>query len=277
MTNGPAGWNQDPYGRHELRYFDGTAWTENVSDAGVQGVDDPSGVGSGADATAEMESASPVEPAPVDASSPDASRGRPRRWPWIVGVVAALLVGIGIGGAATSSQDEVDSLNDELAVVTRERNAAEAKVEDRNEQRRTDLARVAAARVETEKAERRKEAAAAAKARKAAAAQKKAQAAAAAEAKRVADAQAAAAASAAAEAAKKDSFTGDGVRAVGVEINPGLWHTDGGVGSCYYAILNSTDTSDISDNNNTGGPASVTLTAGKYFETSGCAPWRRIG
>jgi hypothetical protein len=26
------GWNPDPTGRHESRYFDGVAWTENVVD-----------------------------------------------------------------------------------------------------------------------------------------------------------------------------------------------------------------------------------------------------
>ena len=35
----PAGWYADPARRHELRYFDGTAWTTNVSDSGVQGSD----------------------------------------------------------------------------------------------------------------------------------------------------------------------------------------------------------------------------------------------
>jgi hypothetical protein len=30
-----ASWQADPTGRHELRYWDGAAWTENVSDAGV--------------------------------------------------------------------------------------------------------------------------------------------------------------------------------------------------------------------------------------------------
>jgi Protein of unknown function (DUF2510) len=35
----PAGWNADPMGRHELRYWDGRAWTADVSDQGVQAVD----------------------------------------------------------------------------------------------------------------------------------------------------------------------------------------------------------------------------------------------
>ena len=30
----PAAWHPDPSGRHELRYWDGTRWTEHVSDQG---------------------------------------------------------------------------------------------------------------------------------------------------------------------------------------------------------------------------------------------------
>ncbi|HUQ62195.1 MAG TPA: DUF2510 domain-containing protein [Acidimicrobiales bacterium] len=37
----PPGWHADPGGRHELRYWDGTAWTEHVSDRGTTGVDPP--------------------------------------------------------------------------------------------------------------------------------------------------------------------------------------------------------------------------------------------
>jgi len=33
-------WARDPYGRHELRYFDGSRWTAQVSDNGVTSVDD---------------------------------------------------------------------------------------------------------------------------------------------------------------------------------------------------------------------------------------------
>ena len=36
----PANWYADPTGRHELRYFDGSQWTVNVSDAG-HGSTDP--------------------------------------------------------------------------------------------------------------------------------------------------------------------------------------------------------------------------------------------
>jgi len=34
-----ADWYPDPVGRHELRYWDGTAWTPNVADGGQASVD----------------------------------------------------------------------------------------------------------------------------------------------------------------------------------------------------------------------------------------------
>jgi hypothetical protein len=37
----PAGWHADPYGRHQLRYWDGGVWTSQVSDAGTSAVDPP--------------------------------------------------------------------------------------------------------------------------------------------------------------------------------------------------------------------------------------------
>jgi hypothetical protein len=37
----PAGWYADPAGRYELRYWDGSQWTEHVSRAGQQYTDPP--------------------------------------------------------------------------------------------------------------------------------------------------------------------------------------------------------------------------------------------
>jgi uncharacterized protein YxjI len=39
MSDNPARWLPDPMSRHQLRYWDGKAWTEHVSDDGVQSVD----------------------------------------------------------------------------------------------------------------------------------------------------------------------------------------------------------------------------------------------
>jgi hypothetical protein len=35
----PAGWHPDPAARHELRYWNGSNWTDDVSDAGVAAKD----------------------------------------------------------------------------------------------------------------------------------------------------------------------------------------------------------------------------------------------
>lgn len=40
-TTAPARWYPDPLGRHELRYWDGSQWTEHVSSHGRQAVDPP--------------------------------------------------------------------------------------------------------------------------------------------------------------------------------------------------------------------------------------------
>lgn len=45
MTSSNAGWHPDPVGVAELRYFDGTQWTEHVSTGGVQAVSPLPGVG----------------------------------------------------------------------------------------------------------------------------------------------------------------------------------------------------------------------------------------
>jgi uncharacterized protein YxjI len=41
----PAGWYADPLGRHQLRYFDGSQWTEHVSSNGQTSIDPPVGQG----------------------------------------------------------------------------------------------------------------------------------------------------------------------------------------------------------------------------------------
>ena len=85
----------------------------------------------------------------------------------------------------------------------------------------------------------------------------------------------------AAEAGRLDAskISDDGVYVAGQDIQAGTWHTpgDGGQGgdNCYFAVLNSTDTSDIADNNNFDGLETVTVPAGKSFEISGGCPWYR--
>jgi hypothetical protein len=56
-----AGWQPDPFGRHEVRYWDGSAWTAHVSDAGVTGTDEP---------VPSPEGAMPPPPPPAPAAAP---------------------------------------------------------------------------------------------------------------------------------------------------------------------------------------------------------------
>jgi Protein of unknown function (DUF2510) len=49
MNARPAGWERDPSGRHEYRYWDGASWSDDVADQGVtsvdpMGADDPTAV-----------------------------------------------------------------------------------------------------------------------------------------------------------------------------------------------------------------------------------------
>lgn len=40
-ANATANWYKDPSGRFELRYWNGSAWTEHVATAGKQSIDQP--------------------------------------------------------------------------------------------------------------------------------------------------------------------------------------------------------------------------------------------
>lgn len=73
-----------------------------------------------------------------------------------------------------------------------------------------------------------------------------------------------------------NSKFGDGVWHVGPEIAPGIYRSPAG-GSCYWAILNSADTSDISSNGGFSANQTVTLTSGRWFQTSDCGDWSKIG
>lgn len=55
MNPSEAGWQADPTGRHEHRYWDGAQWTDNVADAGVAATDP-------FDAIVPPSAASPAEP-----------------------------------------------------------------------------------------------------------------------------------------------------------------------------------------------------------------------
>ena len=74
----------------------------------------------------------------------------------------------------------------------------------------------------------------------------------------------------------KSTISADGVYVIGRDIPPGIYHTSGG-NQCYYALLNSTDTNNISDNNIVSGPATVNLNGVVAFNISGGCTWHKIG
>jgi hypothetical protein len=76
-------------------------------------------------------------------------------------------------------------------------------------------------------------------------------------------------------------ISGDGVYVVGKDIKAGVYHTNGsgntGATDCYFATLNSTDTSNIADNNNFDGPETVDVSSAYAFEANGPCTWVKVG
>jgi hypothetical protein len=76
-------------------------------------------------------------------------------------------------------------------------------------------------------------------------------------------------------------ISGDGVYVVGKDIKAGVHHTNGsgnnGANDCSFATLNSTDTSNIADNNNFDGPETVDVSSAYAFEISGPCTWVKVG
>lgn len=68
---------------------------------------------------------------------------------------------------------------------------------------------------------------------------------------------------------------------VGKDIKSGMWHTAGDGGSagigCYYALLSSTNTSDIIDNNDFDGPETVSTSGVYALQISGDCTWHLTG
>jgi len=75
MNASAPGWQPDPSGRHEYRYWDGTEWTDDVSDAGATSVDPlpgltpPGGASPSGDPTAVID--------PTQGYAPTAAYGTP--------------------------------------------------------------------------------------------------------------------------------------------------------------------------------------------------------
>jgi hypothetical protein len=146
-----AGWQPDPHGRHEYRYWDGNAWTDQVSDGGVVSTDPPGDL-SGTDTVATPITAvgasgpptggPPTGPptAGVPAYVPPGGDGdKPKRKVpvgilaliglAVAGVVAALVIFLGggdDGGGGTGSFSGTISDDEPFAVRTFDLDAGEA-------------------------------------------------------------------------------------------------------------------------------------------------------
>ena len=80
---------------------------------------------------------------------------------------------------------------------------------------------------------------------------------------------------------QSSTISSDGVYVVGKDIPSGTYHTTGDGGQtdneCYFATLNSSDTQDISDNNNFDGPETVSVSGVYALQISGPCTWVRAG
>jgi TolA-binding protein len=209
-------------------------------------------------------------PAPP-ASSPPAEPPKPRRWPkrLLIGgiAVAVLLVGVGIGAAGANNQDAltkaqktVSSQRDQIGTLQGQITALQGQVSSLQSQL-TGAQQTAANATKTANAKAASDYAARNAALKQGEKTLKRQ-------QRALNQMIG--------QVQANQISQDGVYVVGSDIKAGTWHTpgDNGVGgdACYYAALNSTNTSDISDNNNFDGPETVTVSGGA-FEISGPCTW----
>jgi hypothetical protein len=117
MSTTPAGWYADPTGRSEHRYWDGSRWTEHVSNRGLAGTDPIDAYGTPLDPTV-----SPFRPVPIATQPTSDVRTGLRAvpwWAWAVGV-AVLLVVIGAVAVAlpTSEGKEVTTETLETRATT---------------------------------------------------------------------------------------------------------------------------------------------------------------
>jgi hypothetical protein len=84
MNSPVSGWQRDPTARHEYRYWDGSRWTDDVSDRGVTSTDPMPGPGAmgpmpgpGADPTQVIDPTQSYPMAPTAPPAPTQSYGQP--------------------------------------------------------------------------------------------------------------------------------------------------------------------------------------------------------
>jgi hypothetical protein len=201
---------------------------------------------------------------PPTASRPASGRRWPKRAAVAAAVVVALIAGVAIGSAGSGNAGELTTAHRNLGTANRNLSAARSQVSTLSAEYSAAKAQAAhAATVADAKAR------AAYAARNTALVQRS----------RSLD-QRAKAISATEGIIQSSQISSDGVYVVGRDIKAGVYHTSGDGGqtdtACYYATLNSTNTSDISDNNNFDGPETVDLNSAYAFQISGPCTWIRV-
>lgn len=193
---------------------------------------------------------------------PPAASAKPKR-PWYrrtwVAVVAALLVGVGIGSSGASSDP---TASPQFKRVSAERDKAEHALSGARSQlmmARAQVKKIAgdipAREAKVSRAEKRLAAAQAAlTARERAVAKRE---------HRVGLVE---------RTIARNTVSGDGMYQVGKDIQAGTYKSSGATG-CYYAVLRNPNTFAIVTNNNTDGPAFVSVQDGQYLQTERCADW----
>jgi hypothetical protein len=81
---------------------------------------------------------------------------------------------------------------------------------------------------------------------------------------------------------QSNSIEGDGTFLVGSEVKPGTYHSDAPTGgNCYWEREAGSNTGDIENiiaNDNTSGPTTITISSSDYaFKDDGCATWYPVG
>ncbi|HSL58661.1 MAG TPA: DUF2510 domain-containing protein [Acidimicrobiales bacterium] len=133
MTTPQGSWEPDPFGRNQYRWFDGTAWTDQVSNDSVVSVDPPDPGGApapgaapppGSEPTAAMApvGGAPVPPAAAAPAAPVAAAGgggSGNKVPLILGAVAVVAL-IGAGAFFFLGGDDDGISGDERASLIAE-------------------------------------------------------------------------------------------------------------------------------------------------------------
>ena len=196
-----------------------------------------------------------------------------------IALVAALGIGIGIGAAAGSNTSALNAANSQVASLKGQVSSLKGQVSSLTGQVSSDNATVTAAQGKAATAQQtaNANAAAAYKGREAALAQTYQGKEAALSAQQQTVKQQEATLKQELGRVQASQISGDGVYVVGKDIKSGTWHTNGsgntGQNDCYFATLNSTDTTNIADNNNFDGPETVDVSSAYAFEISGPCTW----